>query len=280
MSKDNKDHLKNFLSSVMESAMEDMEKIQVAKNSFYSIKSYINQLNGNLEGVFNKTKEGYFAGFALGSRIRNKEHLKLSIFFFERKTFGIKKTLKAQAGRVRVQPENTNSSQIKGYRISIFFDAPEEETKTIKKYNSWLSRNLDNILESPGVFSSYIHEFVHVLDFKRIHPNVLLKRTNKKESEISSGLSDYKNYVNDPLELNAYFLQGVAQLEENLETLYNNQNIVELNKIINNSPQEFADMFFREYIKPQVKKNLSQENFNRFYKRISKIREFLISKYL
>jgi hypothetical protein len=269
-----------FMTAVLESREEDFEKIEAANESYTSIVSYIRGLGRdprNFAAVF-QTNNGYFSGFALGARIRKKEHIRLSVFFVDRGLFGVKGKVNAQASRVRVQPDNPNSAAIRGYKITIYFDAPPEAKTSPKVYNKWVAANLEGILDNEATRSSYVHEFTHVMDFQRMDPRFLLQRTQNKQKERErmqqSGekTRDFSAYANDPLELNAYFSQAMSDVRNQLR---NAKTPEEKTAIIGASPQEFTDKFMGTYLKKQVRKNIDPENRQRLMKRAATAWELL-----
>lgn len=263
--------LKEFIQSVLENREEDFWKIESANQSYEQILGYVRALGGDLRSfdrVFKK-EAGYFTGFALGSRIRRQEHLQLSVYFMDRELFGVKGKVNARAVRIKAQPESSTSTKLKGFFIAIYFDAPPEARKNARAYNKWFAANLEGILDSPAVRSSYVHEFTHVMDFKRMDPAYLQKRTNDKEKDLEQQQStgskrDFSKYANDPLELNAFFSQAMSDVKNALKAA---QTPEEKSSIIGATPQEFADKFMNVFLKKQVRKNVSPENQQRMMKR-------------
>lgn len=271
--------IREFLQAVLEDREQDFWKIEMANQSFDSILTYVKGLGRDLKSfdrVFEKNN-GWFEGFSLAPRLRRAEHLKLRISFQDRVVFGIKGKVNAQAFRVKVQPTNPNSAQLKGFIIRIFFDAPEEARLNARIYNKWFAQNLETILESSDVRSSYIHEFTHVLDFRRMDPRYLLKRTNDKQKDLDTlqttgGKRDFVKYTNDPLELNAYFSQAMSDVRAMLKTATTPE---QKQQVIGGSPQEFVDLFMNKYLKKQLRKNLTPENRQRLMKRAATAWELL-----
>jgi hypothetical protein len=274
--------LKEFIKAVLEDREQDFWKIEMANKSFDSILNYIKSLRKDIkqfERVFDKN-QGWFNGFALGTRIRKEEHLKLRIQFQERTLYGIKGKINAQAVRVRMQPENPKNAQLKGFIINIFFNAPSEVIVDPKNYNRWFAANLENILSDPSIKSSYVHEFTHVLDFKRMDPHFLLKRGLEKQKQVdalktSGGKRDFGKYANDPLELNAYFSQAISDIRSMLKHAQTEE---EKQEILGTTPQEFTEKFMQKYLKKQVRKNISPDNHQRLMKRAATAWEFLIKE--
>lgn len=272
--------IKEFIESViLETREEDLAKIKVANQSYNDILSYIKGLGRdtqNFARVF-QTSNGYFSGFALGSRIRQEEHIKLSVFFLDRALFGVKGTVNAQAVRVKAEPTNPRSARLKGYQIYIYFDAPQEFKRSAKSYNAWLAQNLEDLLNTRALRSSYTHEFIHVLDFRRMDPKFLLQRTNNKQQQLDKQQAtgepkDFEQYVNDPLELNAYFSQAMADVRNRVRRAKTPE---KRREILGTTAQEFVDKFMSKHLKPRLRKYLSPENRQRLMKRAATSWELL-----
>ena len=263
--------IKEFLQAVLENREQDFWKIEMANQSFDSILTFVKNLGKDIrsfERVFEKNN-GWFEGFSLAPRLRRSEHLKLKVLFQDRVVFGVKSKVNAQVLRVKVQPDNPNSAQLKGFVIRIFFDTPEEARLNARTYNKWFSQNLENIIDNPDVRSSYVHEFTHVLDFRRMDPRYLLKRANNKQKEMDAlqatgGKRDFVKYTNDPLELNAYFSQAISDVRAKLNAATTPE---EKQQVIGRTPQEFVDLFMSTYLNSQLRTNLTPENRQRLMKR-------------
>lgn len=273
--------LREYINAILDSREEDFQKIQAANESYDAILGYIRRLDRNPKAfarVFQTNDQGFFTGFALGARVRREEHLQLAVFFMDRGLAGIKSKVNAQASRIRVRPMSTTAAAIKSFQIRIYFDAPEEARTNPKVYNKWLAANLEDLLTNDGTRSSYVHEFTHVQDFKRMDPQFLLQRDMKKQAEkerqqkAGEKSRDFGTYANDPLELNAYFSQAMSDVMGQLK----GKSPEERTAIIGSSPQEFVDRFMGTYLKKQVKKNINPENWRRLAKRAATSWELLI----
>lgn len=272
--------LSEFIAALLESRQEDFDNIRAANDSYGAILGYIQGLNRDVKAfdrVFKKNN-GFFTGFALGARIRRQEHLRLTVSFMDRTLFGVKGKVNAQASRVRVRPDSPTAAAIKGFLINIYFDAPDSIKSSPRTYNVWLAANLETILDDPAMRSSYVHEFTHVMDFRRMDPRYLLQRGQKKQQERErrqqSGekTRNFGSYVNDPLELNAYFSQAMSDVQNQLNRAGTPE---ERAAIIGNTPQEFVDKFMGTHLKKQVRKNIDPENWKRLAKRASTSWELL-----
>lgn len=272
--------LKEYIEAILESREEDFEKIQAANESYDAILGYIRKLGRDPKAfarVFQTNDQGFFTGFALGTRIRREEHLQLAVFFMDRGVAGTKSKVNAQASRVRVRPMSTTSAAIKGYQIRIYFDAPPEAKVNARAYNKWLAANLESLLDNGTTRSSYVHEFTHVQDFKRMDPQFLLQRGLNKQAErerqqqAGEKSRDFGAYANDPLELNAYFSQAMSDVMSQLK----GKSPEERTAIIGKTPQEFVDKFMGTYLKKQVRKNIDPENWKRLAKRAATSWELL-----
>lgn len=255
---------------ILENREEDLEKISAANKSFDDIQTYVANLNGllsNYKSTF-KNSKGWLTGFSLGAKLRREEHLKLSVLFLDRTLFKISGKIKARAYRTI----GARNQQLQSLTIVIYFDAPTEAIKSTNSYNRWLSKNLESILQDPKVRSSYIHEFTHSLDFRRIEPSYLLKRSEEKETvnarrKATGEPKDFVKYSNDALELNAYFSQALSQVRTDIK---------DGNKeVLGDTAQEFAEVFMDNYLAKTLRKNLSPENRRRLMKRAATAWEVL-----
>lgn len=254
-----KETLKEFIEEViLETRQEDLAKIRMANNSYTAIVGFVRSLGRNpksFERLFKK-ENGYFVGIAAGSQIRRSEHTRLYIYFQDRKMFGIEGT-HAQA----VKPTKDT------FAIYIYFDAPVEVTGSPATYNAWFVNNLQDILNSSKIRTSYVHEFIHVLDFKRVDQDYLYNKRQEPETHTA--------YINDPLELNAYFSETMSFVRNKLKKAASKK---EKQTIIGSTPQEFVNLFMQKYLSKQVRKFLTPENQQRFMKRAATAWEFLKNK--
>ena len=117
--------------------------------------------------------------------------------------------------------------------------------------------------------SSFVHEFTHTLDFRRINPQYLIDRAKRKEA---SDIRDRDKYANDPLELNAYYQQAISDF---YDQLLKTKTVEEWNAQVGETPQRFAENIVTLYLRPQVKKRLSPENKKRLMKRAATAWEYL-----
>jgi hypothetical protein len=108
-------------------------------------------------------------------------------------------------------------------------------------------------------------------------PKFLLQRSNKKQKELerqqlTGEPRDFDKYVNDPLELNAYFSQAMADVRSRVRMAKTQQKRTE---ILGTTAQEFVDRFMSKYLKPRLRKYLSPENRQRLMKRAATSWELL-----
>lgn len=251
-----------------ESREEDMEKLHTANEVFENIVSFVEGLNQDVEKFrrsFIKEKTGKFIGFELERRLpKMPETQAMKVYFFDYDMSGVKKTIKAYADR------NVEDNKLKDVRISLFFDAPASAKKTTLSYNRWLAKNLANILQDPRYRSSFVHEFTHTLDYRRINPEYLVARAKRKIAEKEANVKkDRDKYINDPLELNAYYQQAMSDIYAKLL-----ETTEEWNNVIGNTAQEFADILI-SHLRPQVQKRLNPENIKRLMKRAATTWEYV-----
>ena len=255
---------------LVESTEDDMEKLHLANESFEHILDFIQKLGKNLEKFeqnFYKDDQGRLSGFSIEENLakskRKPEYANLFIQFHDHELSNVKKTFKAKASRL--VDEKTN--KLVELHITLYIDVPTEAKRSYrKKYNNWIAKNLEDVLQDPRYRSSFVHEFIHTLDFRRVDPSYLVLRTNKRKQEIEKNISkDLEKYINDPFELNAYYNQAISDMYNDL---LQTETPEEWNALVGSSAQEFTDNLLN-YLRPQVKKHLTPENTKRFMKRAS-----------
>ncbi len=258
-----------ILQRLAESSEEDVEKLHKANEVFESIISFVENLNQdpkNFDKKFMKDNENRLYGIKLHSIISMPETENMRVLFFDYDIEGVKKTIKAKAGR------KIEGDQLKSVYVSLFFDAPSSVKENVKTYNRWFAKNLINILNDSRYRSSFVHEFTHTLDYRRINPEYLVARAKQKISEKEAKKTkDRDKYINDPLELNAYYQQAMSDIYNKLLAT---ETVEEWNKLIGNTPQEFVEVLLAN-LRPQVQKRLNPENVKRLMKRASTTWEYL-----
>lgn len=106
----------------------------------------------------------------------------------------------------------------------------------------------------------FIHEYIHYLDDRRTELDLdSVRRYDDAGSEMSV-------YFSDPVEVNAYFQSGLAQLEHTLEVpgLLDRR----MKKDWNENFQGFKNWFFDEHIPPQMQYNISDDQEKRLVNRL------------
>lgn len=265
-----------FLQKLAEASEQDIEKLHIANEVFENVIAFVRKLGNNpskFSDVFYTDDAGRFKGFNMETNFSKKQRIpeisKLFVEFVDRGLFNVKSTIKARAGRV-LEP---NTGEIKELTIRLYIDAPNAANKPAKSYNKWFAANLLSILETSNYRSSFVHEFTHTLDFRRINPEYLIARAKRKQAEHEAGgVKDRDKYVNDPLELNAYYQQALSDF---YEQLVSTNTVEEWNGLVGNTPQEFAETILNTYLRPQVIRRLTPENKKRFMKRLATTWEYL-----
>jgi hypothetical protein len=252
-----------------EARSDDMEKLHIANETFENIVAFVRKLKKNptrFAESFYTDETGRFKGFQLQTNLPEiPEISNMFIEFLDHNISGVKETIKARAGRIIDQ----NTRTISEMRIKLFIDAPPTVIKLTNSYNAWFVKNLADILEKSNYRSSFVHEFTHTLDFRRINPQYLIDRAKRKEV---SDIRDRDKYANDPLELNAYYQQAISDF---YDQLLKTKTVEEWNAQVGETPQRFAENIVTLYLRPQVKKRLSPENKKRLMKRAATAWEYL-----
>lgn len=259
-----------FFQKLAESTEDDMEKLHLANESFEHILNFIQKLGKKLEKFeqsFYKDDQGRLVGFSIEENLakskQKPEYTNLFIRFQDYELYNVKKTIKAKASRIMDKETN----EITELHITLFIDVPTEAKRYYRrKYNNWIAKNLEDILQDPRYRSSFVHEFIHILDFRRVDPSYLASRTTRKKQELETKMKkDREKYINDPFELNAYYNQALSDMYNDL---LKTETPEEWNALAGYSAQEFTDNLLN-YLRPQAKKRLTPENIKRFMKRAS-----------
>lgn len=259
-----------------ESREQDIENLHIANEVFENVVAFIRKLKGdtsNFSDKFYTDETGRFKGFHLATNLPKSQRIPqvfdLFVEFVDRGLNNIKSTLKANARRVT----NPDTGEIQEFHIQLYIDVPEDANKPVKAYNKWFASNLLLVLEKSNYRSSFVHEFTHTLDFRRINPKYLLDRAKRKLARIKSDAKkDLGEYTNDPLELNAYYQQALSDF---YDKLLKTSTVEEWNEFVGKTPQEFTENVLNNYLRPQVQKRLTPENKKRFMKRLATTWEYL-----
>ena len=241
-----------LLQKLAESTEDDMEKLHLANESFEHILNFIQKLGKKLEKFeqsFYKDDQGRLVGFSIEENLakskQKPEYTNLFIRFQDYELYNVKKTIKAKASRIMDKETN----EITELHITLFIDVPTEAKRYYRRKRS-----------------SFVHEFIHILDFRRVDPSYLASRTTRKKQELETKMKkDREKYINDPFELNAYYNQALSDMYNDL---LKTETPEEWNALAGYSAQEFTDNLLN-YLRPQAKKRLTPENIKRFMKRAS-----------
>ena len=259
-----------------ESREDDMDKLHIANEAFENIEAFVRKLGkdpSKFAEKFYTDNDGRFIGFHMETNLSKKQQIPeisdLYIEFLDHELSNVKPTIKARADR-NIEP---NTGKLTQLRIKLYIDAPQAANKSVKAYNKWFVNNLADLLESSNYRSSFVHEFTHTLDFRRINPEYLVARAKRKISEKEAGkVRDRDKYANDPLELNAYYQQAMSELYNDL---LKTETTDEWNANVGETAQEFVDKLLTIYLRPQVQKRLTPENKKRLMKRAATAWEYL-----
>ena len=256
-----------------ESREDDMEKLHIANETFENIVAFVRGLGNDLSNFTDKfytDNNRRLIGFHIKTNLPKKQRIPeisdLFVEFLDHKLNNVKPTIKARADR-NIEP---NTGKLTQLRIKLYIDAPEDANKSVKAYNKWFANNLADLLESSNSRSSFVHEFTHTLDFRRINPEYLIARAKRKQE--TGEPRDRDRYANDPLELNAYYQQAMSELYNDLLKV---ETVEEWNANVGETAQEFVDKLLTIYLRPQVQKRLSPENKKRLMKRAATAWEYL-----
>lgn len=118
---------------------------------------------------------------------------------------------------------------------------------------------------------TFVHEFVHFLDFTRMGargPKVFGQQAAAQKGGEEAERN--KRYVNSPMEFNAFFQQGIGNIENYLKSLPPESRLKVATKIIGSTPNEFMKRISDlPWFRDQFLKNLNDKNKTKFMKRIA-----------
>lgn len=141
---------------------------------------------------------------------------------------------------------------------------PESWKTLVTKYGSDILGRMEQ---------AFIHEFIHYMDWKRIHPDDEKKRSKVFSSVPSSKTGGDAAYFNNPLELNAHIQASLSKIETYLAS----QPPEKVKKILGGS----ADSFYKNVTAAMPKrmlKSLDDKSINKLKKRIAQAYQDITKK--
>lgn len=257
------DILREFVTLVIE-RKGDEEFIAKAQQSYADILEILKSLDGESSAAFSEVFEkeaGKYSLVDLNRHLPRPEHENLYLVFVDKKTSDKRKTISAEAYR-SITPEG------RLYWIELLIDVPY---KSLKAYNSTFRKSVLAAFATPDIKKSYIHEFVHTLDFRRMSDEYLLKRSEMKRKKREAGIKkDFKKYVNDPLERNAYFFESLDSVIDELKIIQTRE---EWDEFTGGSPRAFIEIFVKSFLDPRAKKHWDDKAQRSMIKRLAAIYE-------
>lgn len=229
--------------------------------------------------VLPSKKNDWYAGAERGTRIDAKLHLGEVLGDQElgdlNLTLSLERGHMSHYGGFRQKPEPTIE----------FFVEPEDiglkqwQARELKP-DSWKKLVQDRGAEIlKGVQTTFIHEFIHYMDWKRMGDRADAVFTKTADSQRSGDKDEFErniDYHNSPLEFNAFFQEGVANIENYIRNLPGDQRLKAAEKLLGKSPNEFyqrvvqaAEERAGSHFKPGFVTNLLTKNQAKFKKRIA-----------
>jgi len=251
--------LREYIELVMERENDD-RYLRTANNSYIAISKLLYELQNSSDKVYSQTftkDKGKYRYLYLQNVLPRPEHEGVYLELTDRNVSKTKKTVSATAG-VAFDDE-TNTRQ---YIISVFLDIPESDPKL---YNELFKSTVAKAFAKPENREHFIHEFVHVLDFRRLTDEYIKSRAATKQSRKESGLKkDFNAYVNDPLESNAYTHESFVKVQNMLKGV---KSLSKWQEIMGNDVHQFVDKFMTTYLDKRARKHWSEENKRKVLKR-------------
>jgi len=195
----------------------------------------------------------------IGELLTDPELTDLDIHF-------VKKVENVEAGKKNLD----RRAQFKGgtvsspnKRIEIYVELPPDVVSklTPEKWKGLVASHGEKIMDRAKEL--FWHEFIHYMDYNRIHPQDPKRRSQvfKKKGD------DKKSYFNNPLELNAFIQQGLSRVENHLTSVGSRAEVM---KVIGKSADEFYKTMLK-LLSPGFAKNLTDQNKNKLKKRVAQM---------
>jgi hypothetical protein len=108
----------------------------------------------------------------------------------------------------------------------------------------------------------FMHEYIHYLDDKRTE----LGLEDLANYNTEGGAKELSDYFSDPIEVNAFFQSGLAQLQSTLEVPGVLDNYMK--REWNENFQDFKDWFFDEHLDRVILMNISEDQRRRLINRL------------
>jgi len=108
----------------------------------------------------------------------------------------------------------------------------------------------------------FMHEYIHYLDDKRTE----LGLEDLANYNTEGGAKELSDYFSDPIEVNAFFKSGLAQLQSTLEVPGVLDNYMK--REWNENFQDFKDWFFDEHLDRVILMNISEDQRRRLINRL------------
>lgn len=188
----------------------------------------------------------------LSEFLKDKSLENLELMF----SVGSKSNKKSSARGERAAGFRTYSSGRR--QIEIVVDIPPEAARLVTKTN-WpavVAKQGAKIFERSKEF--FVHEFIHYLDWLRIHPD-------KRRAVFGKDKTSPEKYFNDPLETNAYLQQGLSRVDNHLKGM---RNRAEAQNLIGKSPDEFYRIMLK-VLNSGIGKYMNDQNKKKLKKRLA-----------
>lgn len=108
----------------------------------------------------------------------------------------------------------------------------------------------------------FMHEYIHYLDDRRTEMGL----EDLASYNTEGGSKELSNYFSDPIEVNAFFQSGLAQLQSTLEV----PGVLDsyMKREWNEDFQDFKDWFFDEHLDRVILMNISEDQRRRLINRL------------
>jgi len=259
--------LKEYVSLLAERE-NDLRFMRIANNSYIDVSKLLYSLRGagvrELEMVVHKLN-GKYGTIDLEAMLPRPEHEGLYLSIVDHATTGTKGTILSNASN------QIGDDGQRTYTINVFYDIPH---KSNKEYNVAWCEGVATWFSGSENRANYVHEFVHVMDYRRLSDEYLQGRAATKKANQEAGKKkDFHKYMNDPLETNAYTNQSLATVKSMLR---NARTRKAWEAIMGHSPAEFVQKFLTQYLDHRAQKHWDDENQRRAIKRAAQFYDAML----
>jgi len=255
---DGLDSLREYVGLVVERAA-DEALLRKANSSYIAVAKLLYRLQAEPKRAFDKIVNkvgGRYGVIDLERVLSGPEYEGLKLGLVDHETAQVKRTVSSTANRY-ITPDG------RSYLLSVYFNPGPNLTDA--EYNRAFRASVLLAPLHPKNREHYVHEFVHVMDFRRMSDEYLMGRSSAKLARMQRGeKKDFRRYMNDPLETNAFTHQSFTRVKSMLKGA---RTRAAWEAVMGRSPHEFVDKFMSTYLDKRARKHWSEDNLRKLAKR-------------